>query len=408
MIRGLLVPVLAASIGALGHAQAPSSPKQPPDGQQPIFRSGVTVVTTDVIVRDAAGVFMADLIPEDFIIYEDDVLQEVSSLIRVHGGSVFDLLVESDLPQQEGIVLPRVRMVDDTAGRIFVLFVDDLHLTARLTPTVRQLFDTIAETLVHEGDLFGIISTGRSNLAIDLTYDRSLLYAAADRIVGGGLDPGDFIRMQQQERSLSEIRWRTHLAFKTARETLKNLEQITNRRKVFIYISAGYDLNPFGAQYGFTGTVGDGLGGDPFDQLEQQGEVFAEADLLAEIAELTRAANRSSTTFHTLDPRGVMAGSDIAYNVPTMAWNSHVSRTQNSLRSLAALTGGIAIINRNSFAEGLAKIDAETSDYYVVGFNTNRPDVGESRTRQLRIEVNRQGAEVRFRESYTFDGVVSR
>ena len=36
--------------------------------------------------------------------------------------------------------------------------------------------DHVVETLVHEGDLFGIISTGPSSLSIDMTYDR-----AADR-----------------------------------------------------------------------------------------------------------------------------------------------------------------------------------------------------------------------------------
>ena len=410
--RWLVMGAIFTGIGLLGHAQTQSSSPEPIGGQaasqQPIFRSGVTLVTTDVIVRDEDGIFMSDLLPEDFIVEEEGIEQEIASLVRVDGGRVFDVLVETAVPAQEGIILPRVRKVDDTAGRIFILFIDDLHMTAQLTPKVRQIMETIAENLVHEGDLFGIIATGTSNLSIDLTYDRNMLFAAAEKIVGSGFNPRDMITMQQR-RTLSEVRWRAHVAYKTAFETLKNLERINNRRKVFIYISGGYDFNPFGEQYGqdvaqkYINQFED----QPFADVERQGAVFADSELHSEIAELTRAANRSNTTFHTLDPRGLMAGADIEYNLPTQEWNSHVFRTQSSLRSLAELTGGIAIVNRNNFVEGLREIDAETSDYYIVGFNTNRPEAGEARTRQLRIDVRREGAQVRARDSYTFASVAT-
>ena len=102
-----------------------------------------------------------------------------------------------------------------------MLFIDDLHMAAQLTPKVRQLMETIAENLVHEGDLFGIIATGTSNLSIDLTYDRNMLFAAMEKITGSGFNPRDMIQMQQR-RTLSELRWRAHVAYKTAFETLKN------------------------------------------------------------------------------------------------------------------------------------------------------------------------------------------
>ena len=410
----LTVVAIATGVGVLGHAQAPAPPQQPAtpqsEPQQPIFRSGVTLVTTDVIVRDSDGVFVADLAPEDFLVYEDDVLQEVSSLVRVEGGRVYDVLVELAPPPQEGIVLPRVQRVDNTAGRIFILFIDDLHMAAGLTPKVRQIMDTIAENLVHEGDLFGIISTGTSLVRTDLTYDRSLLYAATEHITGSGFNLRDMITMQQR-RNLNELRWRAHTAFKTARETLKNLEKVKNRRKAFIYISAGYDFNPFDESFG-RDAVYEAVSrmdeGDPIEVTEMKGLVFSDTELHLEIAELARLASRTSTTFHTLDPRGLMAGGDIEYtNVDTREFSRHVFRTQTSLRTLAELTGGIAIVNRNSFVAGLREIDAESSDYYVVGFNTTRPEVGARLTRRLRIEVNREDARVRARESYTFDRVTT-
>ena len=417
----LALIVIAIVAGGLGHAQAPTPPQQPisdvPETRQPTFRSGVTLVTTDVIVRDENDQFISDLSPEDFVVYENDVRQEVSSLVRVEGGRVYDVLLEQAPPIQEGIVLPRVQKVDTTAGRIIILFIDDLHMAADLTPKIRQIMGTVSDNLIRDGDLFGIISTGTSNVRTQLTYDRSLLHAATEQILGSGFNLGDMMQLQQR-RSLSEIRWRGHTAFKTARETLKNLQQVKNRRKSFLYISTGYDFNPFAASFGQDPAYhlnanemeseyddqGFGMSDPVSDVIENQGQVFSESELQREIVELTRLAENASTTFHTLDPRGLIAGGQVEYTeIDPRELSRHVFRTQTSLRALAEMTGGIALVNRNSFASGLREIDAETSDYYIIGFNTSRPEADESLTRRLRIEVNREDARVRARDTYTFD-----
>ena len=197
--------------------------------QQPTFRGGVTLVTTDVIVRDGNGQFVADLTEHDFEVFEDDVRQEVASLILVHGGRVYNQL-QPPPPVQEGIILPPRRLTSDTAGRVFVIFVDDLHFEGSRTPKVRQVFREIADTLIHEGDLFGIISTGPSSISIDMTYDRSLLRVAEGRIMGSGFKPSDIFGGLSMRQSLNsqELRYRAHVAFKTVYEVVKNLEQVEN------------------------------------------------------------------------------------------------------------------------------------------------------------------------------------
>ena len=394
----------------------PQAPPQTQETQPPVFRSGVTLVTTDAIVRDGDGQFLADLSAEEFVVYEDDVRQDVSSLVLVHGGRVFDILAPPELPAREGIVMPGTRAVDDTAGRIVVLFVDDMHLRPDLTPQVRQIFRSVRDELVHEGDLFGIIATGTSNVSTDLSYDRSLIDAASERIIGGGMDPEELLETQRWGGSgLGELRWRAHVAFKTARETLRNLEAIHNRRKVFLYISTGYDFDPFGEVFDGRSTNGQSALGstadlldDPIYQVEQQGQVFSDADLHAELAELARAANRANTSFYTLDPRGLTSAMDVQYDLPVREWGNHIFRTQSSLRVLAELTGGSAIVNRNDFEAALREVDAETNDYYVLGFYTDAPEAGASLTRTLRVEVEREGATVRSRERYTFDRALQR
>ena len=49
---------------------------------------------------------------------------------------------------------------------------------------------------------------------------------------------------------------------------------------------------------------------DPNDPARRTGNQFAMADLVGELAELTRAANRANTTIYTIDPRGLVGGPD--------------------------------------------------------------------------------------------------
>ena len=43
-------------------------------------------------------------------------------------------------------MLPGTRPVDDTAGRVFILFVDDMHLDRKSTPKVRKVYKEIVDT----------------------------------------------------------------------------------------------------------------------------------------------------------------------------------------------------------------------------------------------------------------------
>ena len=82
-----------------------------------------------------------------------------------------------------------------------------------------------------------------------------------------------------------------------------------------------------------------------------------------------------------------------------MEYLDYVRSSQDSLRVLADLTGGLAIVNQNDFSKGLKRIDQETSDYYVVGYYSSNPDPTKKR-RRLEVKVNRQGANVWHRTSY--------
>ncbi len=67
---------------------------------------------------------------------------------------------------------------------------------------------------------------------------------------------------------------------------------------------------------------------------------------------------------------------------------------------LAEQTGGIAVVNQNDFDKALKRIDAETSDYYMIGYYSTNPDPLK-RTRQIDVKVKRKDVDVWARKSYS-------
>lgn len=387
-------------------ADAPATmPAADDQSRRPDFTTITNLVTTDAIPRDAQGQFVADLKKEDFEVLEDGISQQVASLTLVHGGRFFNLAAPPPAPVEEGMVLPPPRPVNDAAGRIFVLYVDDLHLDFRNTPRIRDLFKKIATTLIHDGDMFSIVSTGPSSLAIDPTYDRKRLDEAIKKISGSGLKPSDILQGSEGSQGPSEVRYRAHVAFSTAFDLMRQLEKIQNRRKAFIYVSNGYDFDPFpggrmqaqAQLYGYGAGV---TGGDSLMTMQRQGQQFADADLARELSDLTRAANRANVTMYTIDPRGLVGGADIDEEVDMMEWNNHLRKAQDSLRVIAEETGGTAVINQNDFDRALKRIDAETSDYYVLGYYSSNPDPTR-RHRAIQVKVQRDGVNVWARKGYS-------
>ena len=49
-------------------------------------------------------------------------------------------------------------------------------------------------------------------------------------------------------------------------------------------------------------------------------------------------------------------------------WAEYVRKSQDTMRVLAEETGGLAVVNQNDFDKALKRIDAESSDYYVLGY----------------------------------------
>ena len=210
------------------------------------FRVSVDLVTTDVIVRDQrSDQFVADLKPGEFEIYEDGVKQEIVSLVLTHGGRVYNVQTPPPAPVQEGIILP-TQSPDERRSRARV---PHLH---RRSPS--RLPQHAAHPRADQGDAEAAHSRRRHVRHRDDRHFVDLRAAdlrpagarfAISKVTGGGLKAKEIIEGQSGSQGPTELRHRAHVAFSTAYDLMNNLEKLQNRRKAVIYISSGYDFNPF-------------------------------------------------------------------------------------------------------------------------------------------------------------------
>ncbi|MEQ1870935.1 MAG: VWA domain-containing protein [Vicinamibacterales bacterium] len=401
---------LAASLGGaasllltVGYAQTVGAGQ----AQPPTFRAATTLVTTDVIPRDANGRFVADLTPAEFTVLEDGVPQTLESFSLVRGGRITNLLQPTP-PVVEGLIVPQRRPgAGAGGGRVVLIVVDDLHFEAEYTPHVRRLIQTMAKTLLHEEDLVAMISSGPSAVEISGTHDRALIAAAASQVRGSAVTAAEIFQMPETSQGAADLRRRAQVAFQTTYRLLRELEEVRDRRKVVLYISSGYDLDPFVAGRQSADRIQGGRASDPTRFLvetenpyQRLPAVTADLDLFAYMRELTLAANRANATLYTVDPRGLSGVVDAGQAVDQSEWRTFLQKTQSSLRYLAQETGGYAVVNVNDFAREFARIDAETSDYYLLGYTSTNRDRSR-RVRRLEVQVRRPGVTAAARAAYS-------
>jgi VWFA-related protein len=388
--------------------------------QRPVFRATTDAVTTDVTVRDKTGKFIPDLTIKDFELYEDGVLQNLSYFVVSIGGRILtEIAPTTAAPVSEGLILPPQKAVTDQSGRIFIIFIDDMHLQPLDSIKAKEVLKQIRDTLIHDGDLVALVSTGFSSIATELSYDykRARFNEAINKTMGSGMTVQEIISANQTQEGPAGLRHNAYVAFSTAYDTLAQVEKIKNRRKAFIYVSSGYDFNPFtnarfkAMQDMYGQTASGDTGGSTSNELsaadinrfrnpfENNGQQFADSDLVAALAELTRAARRANVAFYTIDPRGLIAGADINVNLSIEEWRAFVDESVSSLKVLADETGGFATVNTNDFKKNIQRIDNEMSDYYILGYTSSNPDPLKV-TRKLEIKVKRDGALVSYPPIY--------
>lgn len=404
-------------------SQTPLATPSPEPQDDEIVRISSELVQTDVTVVDKQGRFVDGLKPEQFELRIDGKPQEIAFFERVETGSA------RDTPQlaksRQGAPVSPATIPAQTAAsqraRTFIFFIDDLHLAADSAVRTRKTMERFIEQEMGANDQVAITTTsGQLGFLQQFSDDKEMLREAVSRlkyrantardserppmseyialaIVHGDRDIlGFYVNKFLEDnpglppesvKSLVETRARTiaQQYNRSVVDLLSSLESLTRTsaqlpgRKLVFFLSDGF-------------------------LLDNQSD-----DTQTRLRRVTDAAARSGVVVYALDARGLSPSplfdaSDTTFDLTgrlDRARMGEISASQDSLRTLAADTGGRALLNSNSLDAGITGALRETSSYYLLAW---RPELEEQRTQKFRrIEVrvkDRPDLKVQVRRGY--------
>ncbi|MDX2029871.1 MAG: VWA domain-containing protein [Blastocatellia bacterium] len=388
-----------------GWAQSPQTKPQPPastGGQDEVVRISTQLVQIDAVVTDRKGEHVDTLTEEDFELMIDGRKQALTffRLIQAPAAAV--------LPARSGPAGgPAVTLAPENVRRTIAFVVDDLGLSFESTAYARQAIRKFVDEQMEEGDLVGIIRTGRGAGAFQqFTADRRVLYAAIEKLTwnpnsrdmiprfgaaSGPIDPGG--QGGQGEDSLSS----------TAAERLEDF-----RETVFSVGTLGALNFVVRGLRELPGRKSAILISDGFRLFGQNRD---NTQVLDNLRRLTDLANRSSVVIYSLDAKGLltlgataadaspagMTGPQSAERLSRMSQQNFES--QEGLSLLARETGGFAILNNNDLNLGIQKALKDQRSYYLLGFDPE-DEKFDQKFHTIKLRLNRAGLQVRTRAGF--------
>jgi VWFA-related protein len=363
--------VALASSGATpqvrpGQFPPPRDPRQAPP---PTFRVQVELVQVDVIATDAQGRFVDDLQKADFEVLEDGKPQQVATFELVN----IPIATVPDRATTLGLMPSDVRSNSGDTGRVYLFVLDDMHTRMDKSSYARVAAQKFIERYLQPGDLAAVVFTSaRRNVAQEFTSDRRLLLASVNSFMGMTVDPGAGAPLRGQMAIVDTARD----VSSTLTALAEFLGRVSGRRKACVYLGPGFQIAPHG---GTPGALSPG-----------------------EYRDLVAAANHANLAFYTIDPQGLSTLAEGATadtpSLDAVAAFDAADAAHEGLGGLAVDTGGFAVAGSNNLDRPFARIQRETSSYYLLGYYP--PQQKEGSTHTIGVRVRRPGVRLRARSEY--------
>ena len=411
----LLVAIAWTAPAVLHSAQDPTQPKK-------VFRSGLNLVSVDVIVRDKSGAVVKGLTASDFEVREDGKVQDISSFSFEEITNKTVATVESAgllAGVEEKVAVDEKRtgasappappaapdaagpMTSDMlAGRRLITLVFDV--SSMQPEDVQRAVDS-ARKYVDEkmtsADLIAVTTVGSTlSVLTDFTADRTKVSnalgtlaftdgtateapaattAATDEAAAAATDDASTTTdTAELDMFNNDVRLR---ALKTLAEALSSIEQ----KKAILYFSAG---------------------------MQRSGQ-----DNQVELRNAINAAVRANVSIYAIDVRGLQAvvpggdarqasgrGQDMFSGRGVQQQFAQLASSQDTLTSLAGDTGGRAFTDSNDFGDAFARVQRDMSAYYLLGYSSTDP-TKDGRFRRIQVRVKRGDFRVESRAGYYAD-----
>ena len=366
-----------------------SSPTSAQDQQTPFtLRVATQLVVQTVNVTDKDGKPIEGLTAEDFVLVEDNVPQTISvfefekfdDTVLSRSGTPTPVTAPGAPAQTENRITPAStgdRRYQDR--RLLALYFDmpslgDAERFRALSSAV-----TFLQEKMTVADLVAILtySDGAVRVRNDFTDNRDTLMESLYQLLNGedindinsdfGQNAGEFT-IFNTDRQLAAL------------QTVVKMLGVVPGKKSLIHFTAGVNLSGIDNQ--------------------------------AQLRATLNAARRASVAFYPVDARGLVAlapmgnasrpspgGIGMYTGAMAMATLRGFQRSQDALYTLAADTGGKALLDYNDLSLGIVRAQQATASYYILGYyptNTAR----DGKLRRVKISLKNRSAELSYRDAY--------
>ena len=353
------------------------------------FRGGTSLRVITVTVTDPAGKPIEGLTADDFLVIEDNVPQTVSLL-------EFERLDDTVLTATAPARVPATRPTEQTRirpvapgdknfedRRLLAFFFDMPSLGDAERFRALEAAQRFVTKQMTAADLVAVMTyvDGEVRVRQDFTDDRTALLALLSALISGDdLDDSSFL-FGQSSGEFNLFNTDRQLA---ALQTAVQMLSVIDGKKALIDFTTGVNLRG--------------------------------ADNQAQLRATLNAARRSSVAFYPVDARGLMSlppmgdasrrssgGIGMYTGGTAMATMRGFQRSQDSMYTLAADTGGKALLDYNDLSMGIVEAQRGTPSYYILGYYpTNTAKDG--RLRRVRVTLkSRPEGRLAFQEAYYAD-----
>lgn len=385
------IAFLCCALTVYAQQPAPQGAKPAPakEEEEVVFKSDTRLVVQQVTVKDKSGKPIEGLTAKDFTITENNVPQTIAFL-------EYQKLAETQAPApaftERVAAVPRLSNSQISVERPLDLKYNDRRLIAlyfdmsSMPPPDQIRAISSAQDFIRKNmtpsDLFAIMQYAGNEVRVheDFTADRERLLSTLETMIIGededvpapasdgtfGAAGGEFA-LFRTDRQLA--------ALQTAAQMLGKLSE----KKALVYFASGLRLS---------GT-----------------------DNQAQLRATVNAATRAGVAISTVDARGLVASAPLgdatrpssgnAYNgAGAMNQLTGLQRSQDTLWSIAADTGGKALLDANDLSLGIKQAQESITSYYVLGFYTSNA-AKDGKQRKIKITLNGElSATLEYRDSY--------
>jgi VWFA-related protein len=384
--------------------RAPNAPAAP-ESTGTTIKVEVRQVLVPVVVTDKQMHHVTGLTQADFRVFEDGVEQKISgfSVENIGAGSPAPVLAAGGPASSgEGLPSPAPPPKPAAVRRTYLICIDSLHTEfANLVHVRTALAKLFASEQAGDAQYVVLtVGTGTQLVEGPTTDPAAVLKAieskefqkmyVASRKGSLGADLKDFLRLLNEARQACDAGdvGRCILLVKTARAQARQIagqERIYNVAFLQLFRNVVEDLAR-GTGRRTIMLVSDGFGMVPGKQASDLLEAYfgrseeslGAVDRMTELDPVLRLAANHNIPIYTVDSRGLYTDSFYDASNPGSAgkmgptligvMSRSESEAGDTLREIAAATGGTAFQNNNDIFAGLERAFADGRQYYVLAY----------------------------------------